>query len=212
VSRGGLALVCLAAGKTLGQLGGADFAAFAQALTEAPSAGHHTWVHNSARAFSLHQAWYELRICQRPPRMAWPGNASLQQRMPAISQPEIRKAALRYPTTVAAMLRPATVDLRADSLIVFAEYLAAAHPEIRSLTRLTLAHMEGFLAYDHKRPWRGRVARDQPVAPVVSKRIIHSACAASSTTWPPSWPTSKPGLASPLLITMAGSAPGERRG
>ena len=172
VSHGGLALICLTAGKTLHQLGDGDFAAFARALAEAPSAGHHTWVHNSARAFSLHQACYELRICQNPPRMARPGQPTLGQRVQAISQPGIRKAALRYLTTVAATLRPGTVDLRADNLIVFAEYLAAAHPQVRSLTQLTRAHIEGFLAHNHKRPWRGRVARDQPVAQSVSKRTV----------------------------------------
>ncbi len=62
-------------------------------------------MHNSARAFSLHQACYELRICQQPPRQARPGQATLDQRVQAISQPEIRKAALRYLTTVAATLR-----------------------------------------------------------------------------------------------------------
>ena len=45
--------------------------------------------------------------------------------MQAIGQPAIRAAALRYLTTVAATLRPNTVGLRADSLIVFSEYLAA---------------------------------------------------------------------------------------
>ena len=172
VSRGGLALICLTAGKTLSQLGDGDFAAFAQALAEAPSAGHHTWVHNSSRAFSLHQACYELRICQHPPRQARPGQATIAQRVQAISQPAIRAAALRYLTTVAATLRPATVGLRADSLIVFCEYLAAAHPDVRSLTQLTREHIEGFLAHNHKRPWRGRVARDQPVSAVVSKRTV----------------------------------------
>ncbi len=172
VSRGGLALICLTAGKTLRQLSDEDFAAFARALAEAPSAGHHSWVHNSARAFSLHQACYELRICQQPPRMARPGQATLDQRVQAISQPEIRKAALRYLTAVAATLRLSTVGLRADSLIVFTEYLAAAHPDVRSLTQLTREHVEGFLAHNHKRPWRGRVARDQPVAPSVSKRTV----------------------------------------
>jgi site-specific recombinase XerD len=172
VSRGGLALICLTAGKTLDQLDDGDFAGFARALAEAPSAGHHTWVHNSARVFSLHQACYELRICQQPPRMARPGKATIAQRVQAISQPGIRTAALRYLTTAAATLRPATVDLRADSLIVFTEYLAAAHPQVRSLTQLTRAHVEGFLAHNHKRPWRGRVARDQPVSPVVSKRTV----------------------------------------
>ncbi len=172
VSRGALALLCLTAGKTLDQLADGDFAAFARALAEAPSAGHHTWVHNSARMFSLHQACYELRICQEPPRQARPGKATIAQRAQEISQPAIRRAALRYLTTIAATLRPATVDLRADSLIVFSEYLAAAHPHVSTLTQLTREHIEDFLAYNHKRPWRGRVARDQPVSPVVSKRTV----------------------------------------
>ena len=172
VSRGGLALICLSAGKTLGELSDSDFAAFARALAEAPSAGRDAWMHNSARMFSLHQACYELRICQEPPRMARPGKATIAQRVQTISQPAIRKAALRHLTTVAATLRPSTVDLRADSLIVFAEYLAAACPQVSSLTQLTRGHIEEFLAYNHKRPWRGRVARDQPVSPVVSKRTV----------------------------------------
>ena len=172
VTRGGLALVCLTAGKSLGELGDDDFAAFARALAEAPTAGRDAWMHNSARVFSLHQACYELRICQHPPRQARPGQATIAQRVQAISQPGIRAAALRYLTTVAATLRPNTVGLRADSLIVFSEYLSAAHPDVRSLTQLTREHIEGFLAHNHKRPWRGRVARDQPVSAVVSKRTV----------------------------------------
>jgi integrase len=160
VTRGALALVCLTAGKTLAGLGDDDFAAFAQALAEAPTAGRDAWMHNSARVFSLHQACYELRICQHPPRQARPGQASIAQRVQAIGQPGIRAAALRYLTTVAATLRPNTVALRTDSLIVFSEYLTAAHPGVRSLTQLNREHIEGFLAHNHKRPWRGRVARD----------------------------------------------------
>jgi hypothetical protein len=34
--------------------------------------------------------------------------------------------------------------MRADSLITFAEYLAARHPEVRGLTQLTREHIEGF--------------------------------------------------------------------
>ena len=172
VTRGALALVCLTAGKTLAELRDDDFAAFAQALAEAPTAGRDAWMHNSARVFSLHQACYELRICQHPPRQARPGQASIAQRVQAISQPAIRAAALRYLTTVAATLRPNTVSLRADSLIVFSEYLAAAHPDVRSLTQLTREHIEGFLAHNHKRPWRGRLARDQAVSAAVSKRTV----------------------------------------
>jgi hypothetical protein len=70
VSRGGLALVCLSAGKSLVELTDADFTEFAAALADAPTAAADAKWHNSARAFSLHQACYELRICQHPPRMA----------------------------------------------------------------------------------------------------------------------------------------------
>ena len=193
VTRGALALVCLTAGKTLGDLSDEDFAAFARALAGAPTAGRDAWMHNSARVFSLHQACYELRICQHPPRQARPGQATIAQRVQAISQPGIRAAALRYLTTVAATLRPNTIGLRADSLIVFSEYLAAACPDVRSLTQLSRAHIEGFLGWNHKRPWRGRVARDQP-SPRRSASGPSSTCAASSTTWPcGAGPSGRPG-------------------
>jgi hypothetical protein len=58
-----------------------DFDDFARSLAEAPCAGQHTWKHNSARVFSLHQACYELRLYQRPPRKARPSKATLAQRM-----------------------------------------------------------------------------------------------------------------------------------
>jgi site-specific recombinase XerD len=172
VSRGGLSLLCLTAGKTLDELTDDDFDDVARSLAEAPSAGHHTWTHNSARVFSLHQACYELRLCQRPPRKARLGKATLAQHMQAIPQPNIREVALRYLTTVATTLRPNTVELRADSLITIAEYLACHYPQVRSLTQLTRKHIEGFLTYNHGRPWRGRVARDQPVSASVSKRTV----------------------------------------
>jgi hypothetical protein len=41
-----------------------DFDDSARSLAEAPSAGEHTWTHNSARVFSLHRACYELRLYQ----------------------------------------------------------------------------------------------------------------------------------------------------
>ena len=59
----------------------------------------------------------------------------------------------------------------ADSLM-FGEYLAAHHREVARLPQLTRTHLEGFLTYNHRRPWRGRVARDQPVAASVSKRTV----------------------------------------
>ena len=66
MSRGALSLMCLTAGKTLDELTDDDFAVFAHDLADAPSAGPDSRTHNSARVFSLHQACYELRICQQP--------------------------------------------------------------------------------------------------------------------------------------------------
>jgi integrase len=173
VTSGGLALLCLWAGKRLWELCDADFVGFAAELAAAPSAGASARGHNRARLHSLHQVCYELGICSTTPRKAMPAAATLPERLQAIAQPEIRRASLRYLQTVAATLRPATLELRADSLVVFSEHLAAHHPEVASLTELDRhAHIEPFLAWNHRRPWRGRVARDQPVSPVTSKRVV----------------------------------------
>lgn len=172
VSRGGLAVVCLWAGKGLGELTDADFDAFTLAVDQAPSAGRGTRGHNHARAFSLHQACYELRICSRTPRKNRPPAATLAETLEALPQPEIRRIALRYLEVAGTTLRPSTVALRADSLIVFGEYLAAHHPAVRRLEQLERAHIDGFLVWNHRRPWRGWLARDKPVSASVSKRAV----------------------------------------
>lgn len=96
MSRGGLAVVCLWAGKDLDELTDADFDAFILAVDNAPSAGRDTRSHNHARAFSLHQACYELRICAHTPRKNRPPAATLAETLEALPQPEIRRVALRY--------------------------------------------------------------------------------------------------------------------
>lgn len=174
VSVTGLAVVALhAGGKSLEELTDDDITACTEAITAAPSLTATLRGHNTARVFGLHHACYQLRICHRPPRIARRPAATIEQMLTSgIAQPEIREVALRYLALVATTLRPNTLTLRADSLIVFAEYLASAHPEVRRLPQLTRAHVEGFLTYNHRRPWRGRVARDRPVAASVSKRAV----------------------------------------
>lgn len=173
VTRGGLALMCLWARKDLRSLTDADFDAFAAELSAAPSACWNARSHNQARLHSLHQACYELGTCERPPRKAMRRAATLAESLEAIPQPEIRRVALRYLQIVATTLRPSTVVLRADSLVVFCEYLAAHHPELSRLEQVTRTpHIEGFLAWNHGRPWRGRLARDKPVSASVSKRAV----------------------------------------
>lgn len=168
----GLALLCLWVGTDLEGLTGAAFELFAAELDACPSAGRDARAHNGARAFSLHQACYELRVCDCPPRKNTRRAATLAEALHAIPQPEIRSVALRYLEIVGTTLRPATVALRADSLIVLGEYLAAHHPTVRRLEQLERSHLEGFLAWNHGRPWRGRVARDTPVSLSASKRTV----------------------------------------
>jgi site-specific recombinase XerD len=172
VSRGGLAVMCLWAGKVLDELTDADFDAFSVAVDTAPSARRGARNHNHARAFSLHQACYELGLCTTTPRKNRPRAATLAETLEALPQPEIRRVALRYLEVVSSTLRPSTVLMRADSLIVFGEYLAASHPDVVRLEQLDRAHIDGFLIWNHGRPWRGWLARDKPVAASVSKRAV----------------------------------------
>lgn len=172
VSRGGLALLCLWAGKSLAELDDGDFAGFIAALEASPSAGKDCRSHNQARLFSLHQACYELRVCDTPPRKNRPRAATAVEYLAAVPQEEIRRVARRYVEVVATTLRPNTVWLRAESLIVFAEYLAAHHPGVTRLDQLRRDHVEGFLGWNQGRPWRGHVARDKAVSASVSKRAV----------------------------------------
>ena len=172
VSRSALALVCLWARTELDELTDDVFNAFTTALTDTPSAGRDARLHNQARAFSLHQACYELRICARTPRKNRPAAATVTETLQALPQPDIRRVALRYLELVATTLRPSTVLLRADSLIIFGEYLAAHQPAVHRLEQLERGHIEGFLVWNHRRPWRGWLARDKPVAASVSKRTV----------------------------------------
>jgi site-specific recombinase XerD len=168
----GMAIICLWTDKTLDQLDDRDFHAFVAALDDCPSAGRDARNHNSARAYSLHQVCYELGICHSTPRKNRPPAATLAERLEAIPQHDIRRVAHRYLQVVATTLRPSTVVLRADSLIILGEYLAAHHPDISRLEQLERHHLEGFLAWNQGRPWRGWLARDKPVSASVSKHAV----------------------------------------
>ena len=91
VARSALALVCLWSGKPLDELTDDVFDAFTAALASTPSAGHDARLHNQARAFSLHQACYELRICSRTPRKNRPAAATVAEALRAVPQPDIRR-------------------------------------------------------------------------------------------------------------------------
>jgi integrase len=168
----GMAMICLWAAKTLDELGDADFDAFVAALDDCRSAGRDARGHNSARAYSLHQACYELGICERTPRKNRPPAATLAEALEAIPQTDIRRVAHRYLEVVSTTLRPSTVLLRADSLILLGEYLAAHHPDVTRLEQLERNDMEAFLIWNQGRPWRGWLTRDKPVSASVSRHAV----------------------------------------
>ena len=72
------------------------------------------------------------------------------------------------------MLRPSSVSGLCDALVVFGEYLGERHPQLTSLRQLERGHVEGFLAVNATRRWRGRLARDRQVAPTVAHATVLS--------------------------------------
>ncbi|MFN2486437.1 MAG: tyrosine-type recombinase/integrase, partial [Acidimicrobiia bacterium] len=161
----GMGMVCLWAQKRMDELGDADLEAFEEAVDEAPSmsANHRHKAINYL--FGVRQVLYQLGITDLPPRHANQRTWTLPERVATIPQPEIRRVALRYLEVVSTTLRPKTVTEKAAALVLLGEYLAANHPEIEKIADLDrAAHIEPFLAFNLGRPWRGRVARDQPVS------------------------------------------------
>ena len=67
VARNALAMLCLWSGNELDGLTDDVFGTFTAALADTPSARRDARLHNQARAFSLHQACYELRNLPRHP-------------------------------------------------------------------------------------------------------------------------------------------------
>lgn len=111
-----------------------------------------------ARLASLRQLLYETRVVDTAPRRR-NGARSLEQRFTDVVMAEpIRETLSRYIQVRAAVLRPKSVESLINDLLPFAEYLTAHHPEITCLSRLDRAFIEGYLAWNRTRGWRGRRA------------------------------------------------------
>jgi site-specific recombinase XerD len=123
-----------------------------------------------ARLFGLRQLLFEARIIDTPPTRRRTA-ASFAERLEPIAAPEIARVMLRYLQARSAVLRPSTVSSLCDALVVFGEYLAEHHRDVTSLRQLDRGHIEGFLAANATRRWRGRLARDQQV----SLTVVHAA-------------------------------------
>jgi integrase len=111
-----------------------------------------------ARLASLRQLLYETRVLDTAPRRRiWA--RSLEQRFTdvAMAQP-IRDTLLRYIRARTAVLRPRSVESLVNDMLPFAEYLTAHHPQLTSLNQLDRACVEGYLAWNRTRGWRGQRA------------------------------------------------------
>ncbi|GAF46561.1 hypothetical protein RW1_031_01460 [Rhodococcus wratislaviensis NBRC 100605] len=70
----------------------------------------------------------------------------------------IRETLLRYVTVRAAVLRPKSVESLINDLLPFADYLTTHHTDLTCLRGLDRSHIEGFLAWNRTRSWRGQRA------------------------------------------------------
>jgi integrase len=70
------------------------------------------------------------------------------------------------------VLAASSVDGLANDLIPFGIFLADHHPQVTTLAQLDRGHIEGFLAVNRTRRWRGRVARDQQVSASVAHAAV----------------------------------------
>lgn len=110
------------------------------------------------RIAGMRQILFQARILDTPPRRrSWA--RSYTQRFADVPMADpIRATLLRYVTVRASVLRPKSVESLINDLLPFADYLTTAHPEITSLENLDRSHIEGFLAWNRTRTWRGQRA------------------------------------------------------
>lgn len=111
-----------------------------------------------ARLASLRQLLYEVGVLDAAPRRR-PWARSLEQRFTDVAMAAtIRDTLLRYIRVRAAVLRPKSVESLINDLLPFVEYLSAHHPQLTSLRELDRACIEGYLAWNRTRGWRGQRA------------------------------------------------------
>ncbi len=129
------------------------------------------------RIAGIRQLLFETRVIDTPPRRR-PWARSLEQRLADVEMaPEIRRALLRYVQVRAAVLRPKSVESLVNDLLPFGEYLTARHLGVTCLRQLERGHIEGYLAWNRTRPWRGQRAaagQDRAISASVAQSAVLS--------------------------------------
>ena len=160
-----LPILCLWAGKPLAGLDDGDFDAFLVELDDVAYVSFSASDHARKRLFGLSRACYQLRLLDHPRRIGGPVSRTAAERAGDIVQPEIRREVVRYATTLATTLKPASVDSRVKTLMVFFDWLAEQHPGLRRLDQLErTVHIEPFLIWERTRPWRGANGRNRTIS------------------------------------------------
>ena len=160
-----LPTMCLWADKPLSELNDGDFDAFIAELDELAHVSFSARDHARRRLFGLSQACYQLRLLDRPRRIGGPVSRTAAERASDLVQLEIRREVVRYAQTLATTLKPASIDGRIKSVMVFFDWLAERHPGVRRLDQLErTAHIEPFLIWERTRPWRGANGRNRTIS------------------------------------------------
>jgi len=151
-----LSLVAVVTGKTLAVLNDADFDTVIAECDRAAGISASARVRLHTRIFALRHICFQLGVCDTTPRMAGPSARSAAEHAETIRQLDVRRDVVRYATTITAVLRPMTVQMRIKSIRVLTDWLAEHHPSVARLDQLTRTdHIEPFLAWARHRPWRG---------------------------------------------------------
>jgi integrase len=160
-----LSTVCLWAGAALEELTEQTFTALLGELDRVAHVSASARLHARTRLYALQQACYQLGLLERPPRRSGLAARSSAEHAATIRQPDIRREVTRYVETISTTLRPASVFARTKAILVFCDYLAVHHSQVRRLDQLERTrHIEPFLAWARHRPWRGANGRGRTVS------------------------------------------------
>ena len=150
-----LPVVCLWAGKSLGELNEGDLSTFTSAAEASTYLSASARYHARTRLHSIRRALYELGVINTPAR-SQKGALSPVAMAGLIAQPEIAREVARYAEVIGTTLRPTTVAGRIKAIRVLTDYLHEHHPDVRRLEQLNRrAHIEPFIVWDRTRPHRG---------------------------------------------------------
>ena len=162
----GAPVLCLATHTSLFELTDTDFDEVQRTLDESTiglSARHRF----AGRCLALRQLCFQAGTINVAPKDPRRPSLLPAEHAATISQPDIRRDAIRYATLIGATLRPATAQMRIKAIRVLAGWLAEHHPQVVRLEQLERVHIEQFVSWSRIRPFRGTNAKARTVGMTV---------------------------------------------